>query len=84
MRGRGGVGGGPGRGGGGGAAWGAGRTDGERKGRKGEAERGGGPGMGEHADNGPVRKEGGGGVGVEGKNRQQIFLGGFLFGAGPK
>ena len=70
--------------GGGGAAWGAGRTDGERKGRKGEAERGSGPGMGKHADNGPVRKAGGGGGGsVEGKNRQQILGGGASLERGP-
>ena len=68
----------------GGAAWGAGRTDGERKGRKGEAERGSGPGMGKHADNGTTEIFlGGGGVCVEGKNRQQI-LGGGLSGEGPK
>ena len=72
--------------GGGGAAWGAGRTDGERKGRKGEAERGGGPGMGKHADNGPVRKAGGGGGGFVWRGRTvSKFLGGVgLFGEGPK
>ena len=76
--------GGPGRGakGGGGAAWGAGRTDGERKGRKGEAERGSGPGMGKHADNG-VRKEGGGGL-CGGEEPSANLGGGFLFGEGPK
>ena len=79
------MGGGPGGRGGGGAAWGAGRTDGERKGRKGEAERGGGPGMGKHADNGTTEifLGGGGGVCVEGKNRQQIFLGGASLERGP-
>ena len=84
VRGRGGGSwGGPGRGGGGGAAWGAGRTDGERKGRKGEAERGGGPGMGEHADNGPVRKEGGGGLVWRGRTVSKFFWGGSSLERGP-